>query len=56
MNDNTIIDTNDKPYIEGETMELKIGSTTYIITGKYPKDGKPKLVDKLWRLIENDEN
>jgi len=39
-----------------EIVEYKVGSTTYIITGKYKKSGKEGLLDKLWRLIENDEN
>ena len=39
-----------------ETMELKIGGTTYIVSGKYKENGKEGLIDKLWRLIEHDED
>jgi len=35
-------------------LERKIGGTTYIITGKYKEDAREGLLDKLWRLIEND--
>ena len=33
----------------------KIGSTTYIVSGKYKKEGKEYLTDKIWRLIKNSE-
>ena len=45
-----------KPCVEAGTLEMKIDSTTYIITGKYKENSNEKLLDKLWRLIENDEN
>jgi len=38
-----------------EPMELKIGGTTYILTGKYKEKGEG-LLHKLWRLIENDNS
>lgn len=37
-----------------KTLERKIGGTTYIMTGKFKESGE-NLLDKLWRLIENDE-
>lgn len=46
------IQTND-PLDAGTTIR-EIGGTTYIVTGKYKADAKEGLLDKIWRLIEND--
>ena len=37
-----------------EVTEHKIGGTTYIVSGKCKENGE-ELLDKIWRLIENDE-
>ena len=42
------------PPIIPPTVEYKIGSTTYIVSGKYKENAREGLLDKLWRLIEND--
>jgi hypothetical protein len=39
-----------KPCVEAGTMELKIGSTTYIITGKYKESTNETLVKRVGRL------
>ena len=36
-----------------ETIERKIGGTTYIVNGIYQENGDD-LIDKLWRLIKNE--
>ena len=46
--------TESKPFTQDETLMRKIGNTTYILTAKYKQDAKEGLVDKLLRLIEND--
>jgi hypothetical protein len=35
--------------------QRKIGGTTYIVYGKWKKEGET-LKDKIWRLIENDNS
>ena len=34
--------------------EFKVGGTTYIITSTHSKNAREGLLDKIWRLIEND--
>ncbi|MCL2225432.1 MAG: transposon-encoded TnpW family protein [Defluviitaleaceae bacterium] len=36
------------------TLNMKVGGTTYIITGKYKENAREGLLDKLWRLMQND--
>jgi hypothetical protein len=40
-------------FTEDETTESKVGGTTYIVTSNYKENGEG-LLDKLWRLIQND--
>ena len=56
--DTSIADTSTFSEAE-QTTESKVGGTTYIVTSHYKTDtGAPLagegLLDKLWRLIEND--
>jgi len=57
MTDNTSTEEKTQtPHHEiSEPMELKIGGTTYILTGKYKEKGEG-LLHKIWRLIENDNS
>ena len=52
---NTIIEKEEQD-ISTETTVSKIAGTTYIVSSKYKENTKEGLLDKLWRLIEKDEN
>ena len=41
---------------EAEITVRKIGGTTYIVTSEYNENAKEGLLDKIWRLIQNDTN
>jgi len=36
--------------------QRKIGGTTYIVTSEFNENAREGLLDKLWRLIENDND
>ena len=38
----------------GVITERKIGGTTYIVTSEYNENATEGLLDKIWRLIQND--
>ena len=38
-----------------EPIERKIGGTVYIVRSHFKKSGGTGLLDKLWRLIQNNE-
>ena len=44
------------PFTQDEKITRKIGNTTYILTAKYKQDAKEGAVDKLLRLIENNDD
>jgi len=41
-------------YVPPESTEFKVGGTTYIITSRHSENAREGLLDKIWRLIEND--
>ncbi|MCL2085362.1 transposon-encoded TnpW family protein [Candidatus Saccharibacteria bacterium] len=43
------------PFTEDETIMRKIGNTTYILTAKFKQGASEGMVDKLLRLIENND-
>ncbi|MCL2036368.1 MAG: transposon-encoded TnpW family protein [Oscillospiraceae bacterium] len=53
-NENKSLENKSSQY--DEYAEYKIGTTIYIVTGTYKKEGKEGLLDKLWRLIKSDGN
>jgi len=38
-----------------EPMVRKIGGTTYIVRAHYKQNAREGLLDKIWRLIQNDD-
>jgi len=42
-------------HLPTEPMERKIGGTTYIVRVHYKQNAREGLLDKIWRLIQNDD-
>jgi len=40
--------------VKAATTELKIGSTTYVVTSSFKQDAKEDVVTKMERIIKND--
>ena len=51
---NTPQPTKPEPATPFHTTEMQIGNTTYIVRSFHSPNAREGLLDKLWRLIQND--
>jgi len=53
-NHNTPQPAKPEPAVPFHTTEMQIGNTTYIVRAFHSSNAREGLLDKLWRLMQND--